>query len=61
MSKSTPKTPLMDIVNAAAERFDKRPEYRASVEARAELKQGAPTPAQNAGASTATTTEKKNG
>jgi len=30
-------TPLMNIVNAAAERFDKRPEYRASVEARAEL------------------------
>ena len=31
------KTPLMQIVHAAAERFDKRPEYRASVEARAEL------------------------
>jgi hypothetical protein len=31
------KTPLMEIVNAAAERFDKRPLYRASVEARAEL------------------------
>jgi len=31
------KTPLMKIVQAAAERFDKRPEYRASVEARAEL------------------------
>lgn len=30
-------TPLMKIVRAAAERFDKRPEYRASVEARAEL------------------------
>jgi hypothetical protein len=25
------KTTLMEIVNAAAERFDKRPEYRASI------------------------------
>jgi hypothetical protein len=31
------KSPLMRIVQAAAERFDKRPEYRASVQARAEL------------------------
>jgi hypothetical protein len=34
------KTTLMEIVNAAAERFDKRPEYRASIEARAELQSG---------------------
>jgi hypothetical protein len=31
------KPSLLDIVNAAAQRFDARPEHRASVEARAEL------------------------
>jgi hypothetical protein len=34
------KTTLMEIINAAAEQFDKRPEYRASIEARAELQSG---------------------
>ena len=34
------KTTLMEIVNAAAERFDKCPEYRASIGARAELQSG---------------------
>lgn len=61
MSTTTSKTPLMDIVNAAADRFDKRPEYRASVEARAELKESGPAPSQNTGSSNAGTTEKKNG
>jgi hypothetical protein len=60
---STSKTPLMDIVNAAAERFDKRPEYRASVEARAELRATGTAHAQtSASTSTSTTSvEKKNG
>jgi len=60
---STSKTPLMDIVNAAAERFDKRPEYRASVEARAELQATGTAHAQtSASTSTSTTSvEKKNG
>jgi hypothetical protein len=40
---STKKTPLIEIVRAAAARFDKRPEYRASVEARAELQMRANT------------------
>lgn len=31
------ETPLMQIIHAAAERFDKRPAYRASIQARAEL------------------------
>jgi hypothetical protein len=44
---STSKTPLMEIVMAAAARFDQRPEYRASVEARAELQMRANAP-QNA-------------
>ena len=34
--------PLMDIVNAAAARFDSRPLHRASIEARAELRQLTP-------------------
>jgi hypothetical protein len=38
---STNKTPLIEIVKAAAARFDQRPEYRASVEARAELQTSA--------------------
>jgi hypothetical protein len=33
----TTKTPLMLIVEAAAARFDARPLYRASIEARQEL------------------------
>jgi hypothetical protein len=60
---STSKTPLMDIVNAAAERFDKRPEYRASVEARAELQAAGTSHAQTSASTRASTTsvEKKNG
>ena len=60
---STSKTPLMDIVNAAAERFDKRPEYRASVEARAELQATGTAPAQTSTSTSASTTsaEKKSG
>lgn len=34
---TTNKTPLIEIVKAAAARFDQKPDYRASVEARAEL------------------------
>lgn len=30
-------TPLLDVITAAAARFDARPLYRASIEARAEL------------------------
>lgn len=55
---SISKTPLMDIVNAAAERFDKRPEYRASVEARAELQAIETATAQNRGSTNATTADK---
>lgn len=58
---STNKTPLMEIVNAAAERFDKRPEYRASVEARAELQTSGTEPVQNSGSTSITATENKNG
>lgn len=58
MNKSTSKT-LIEIVNAAAERFDKRPQYRASVKARAELKASAPEPTQGSGSSNARTTEKQ--
>ena len=57
------KTPLMEIVNAAAERFDKRPLYRASVEARAELQSTglAPVPATRIATTATTATASKKG
>jgi len=54
---STNKTPLIEIVRAAAARFDQRPEYRASVEARAELQIRA-NASQNADRNPDTTKEK---
>jgi hypothetical protein len=57
MSTTTNKTPLMEIVRAAAARFDQRPEYRASVEARAELQMRA-NASQNADRKPDTTTNK---
>jgi hypothetical protein len=55
---TTNKTPLMEIVRAAAARFDQRPEYRASVEARAELQMRA-SASQNAADRKPETTKKK--
>lgn len=54
---TTNKTPLMEIVRAAAARFDQRPEYRASVEARAELQMRA-SASQNTDRKLETTTKK---
>lgn len=35
--KKMDETPLMEVINAAAARFDEKPLYRASIEARQEL------------------------